>query len=191
MLIVGINRLKIGKLKRSLHNKFATKELGQAWHMLCMLIEWNPTTMTLRLSDRDSPSTEEERKLNVKIPYTSAIGSIMYAMVANRPDLTHVVGVVSWYMSNPGRKHWEAINHIPRYMRGTKDALWTFGSANLSKVKGYTNSDYVGNANNWKSTSNSPMAVVPYHGGRSYRSAQPCCRIRVYNGRIHTIPSTI
>ena len=37
-----------------------------------------------------------------KVPYASAIGSLMYAMVCPRPDITHAVGVVSRYMSNPG-----------------------------------------------------------------------------------------
>jgi len=41
-------------------------------------------------------------------PYSSAVGSLMYAMVRTRPDLSHVVSVVSCYMHNPGRDHWEA-----------------------------------------------------------------------------------
>ena len=53
-----------------------------------------PLPTTIRLSDRDSPSTEEERKLNGKIPYASAVGSIMYAMVATRPNLAYVVGML-------------------------------------------------------------------------------------------------
>ena len=112
-----------------------------------------PLLTTIRLSDRDSPSTEEERKLNGKIPYASAIGSIMYAMVATRPDLAYVVGVDSRYMSNPGRKHWEVVKHILRYLRGTKDARLTFGSNNSTEVEGYTNSDNAGNTDNQKSTS--------------------------------------
>ena len=36
---------------------------------------------TIRLSERDSPSIEEHRKLNEKITFATAIGSIMYAMV--------------------------------------------------------------------------------------------------------------
>ena len=53
-----------------------------------------PLLTTNQLSDRDSPSIEEERKLNGKIPYASAVGSIMYAMVATRPDLAYAVGPV-------------------------------------------------------------------------------------------------
>ena len=62
-----------------------------------------PTPISLptliRLSNRDSPSTDEKRELNGKIPYASAVGSIMYAMVVTRLDLAYVVGVVSRYMS--------------------------------------------------------------------------------------------
>ena len=127
-----------------------------------------PLPTIIRLSDRDSPSTEEERKINGKIPYASAIGSIMYAMVATRPDLAYVVGVDSRYMSNPGRKHWEIVKHILRYLRGTKDARLTFGSNNSTEVQGYTNSDYAGNTDNQKSTSG---YVFTYgNGAISWRS---------------------
>ena len=33
----------------------------------------------------------------------------MYAMVCIRPDLTHVVSVVSKYMANLGKQHWDAV----------------------------------------------------------------------------------
>ena len=100
----------------------------------------------------------------------------MYAMLATRPDLAYVVGIVNRYMSNPGRKHWEVVKHILWYLRGTKDARLTYGSNNSTKVEGYIDSDYAGNTDNQKSTSgyDSPMAVMPYHGGRNFKSARPC-----------------
>ncbi|XP_070023411.1 secreted RxLR effector protein 161-like [Nicotiana sylvestris] len=42
-----------------------------------------------------------------KVPYASVVGSLMYAMICTRPDIAHVVGVVSRYMSDPGKDHWE------------------------------------------------------------------------------------
>ena len=36
-----------------------------------------------------------------KVPYASAIGNLMYAMVCIRPDIAHAVGVVSRFMSRP------------------------------------------------------------------------------------------
>ena len=40
-----------------------------------------------------------------KVSYASAVGSLMYAMVCTRPDIAHAVGVVSRFLSNPGREH--------------------------------------------------------------------------------------
>ena len=54
-----------------------------------------------KLSKEQSPKTEEERDYMSKVPYDSAIGSLMYAMVCTRPDIAHVVGVVSRFMSRP------------------------------------------------------------------------------------------
>ena len=45
-----------------------------------------------------------------KVPYASTVGNLMYAMVCIRPDIAHAVGVVSRYMSNPGKEHWKAIS---------------------------------------------------------------------------------
>ena len=132
-----------------------------------------PLPTLIRLSDRDSPSTDKERELNGKIPYASAVGSIMYAMVATRPDLAYVVGVVSRYMSNPGKKHWEAVKHILRYLKGTTDAQLTFGLTTSAEVEGYTDSDYAGNADNRKSTSG---YIFTYGGGAiSWRSKLQEC----------------
>ena len=54
-----------------------------------------------------------------KVPYASAVGSLMYAMVCRRPDIAHTVVVVSRYMNNPGKEHWMAVKWILRYFRGT------------------------------------------------------------------------
>ena len=132
-----------------------------------------PFPMTNRLSDRDSPSRKEQRKLNGKIPYASTIGSIMYVMATTQPDLALAVMVVNWYMSHPRRKHWEAIKNIFGYLWGTKDVQLTFGSAKLTKVEGYTNSDYAKNTDNLKSTSG---YVFTYGGGAiSWRSKLEEC----------------
>ena len=142
--------------------------------------------MPIQLSDREFPSTVEERKLNGKIPYASSVGSIMYAMVATRTDLAYVVGVVRPYMSNPGWKLWEAVKHILRYLRGTKDTQLTFGSNNSTKVKSYADSDYVGNTDNWKSTSG---YVFTYGGGAiSWRSKlQECTTLSTtWADRVHS-----
>ena len=66
-----------------------------------------------------------------KVPYASAIGSLMYVLVCTRPNTTHAVGVVSRYMSRPGKQHWEAVKWILRYLRGSTDICLYFIGASL------------------------------------------------------------
>ena len=56
-----------------------------------------------------------------KVPYASVVGSLMYAMVCTRPDISQAVGVVSRYMHDPGKEHWQAVKWILRYILNTVD----------------------------------------------------------------------
>ena len=40
-----------------------------------------------------------------KVPYASVVGSLMYVMICTWPDIAHSIGVMSWFLSNPGKKH--------------------------------------------------------------------------------------
>ena len=73
------------------------------------------------------PKTQEEGDKMSKVPYASAVGSLMYAMVCTRPDIAHVVGVISRYMSHPGIEHWNAVKWILKHLRGTSNKCLHFG----------------------------------------------------------------
>ena len=75
-----------------------------------------PLGSHFKLSKEQSPNTEEERDHMSKVPYASAIGSLMYAMVCTRPDIAHAVRLVNIFMSRPGKQYWEAIKWILRYL---------------------------------------------------------------------------
>ena len=51
-----------------------------------------------------SPQTDEEKYMS-HVPYASVVGSIMYAMVCTRPDISHAISVVSRYTDRPGKGH--------------------------------------------------------------------------------------
>jgi hypothetical protein len=87
------------------------------------------------------------------VPYASAVGLWMYAMVATRPAIAHAFGAVSRFMHNPGRPHWNAVKHIFRYLVGTQDYGIKFGPNEPLGPVGYTDSDYAGCLNTRKSTS--------------------------------------
>ena len=58
-----------------------------------------------------------------EVPYASAVGSLMYAMLCTRPDICFAVGMVSRYQSNPGREHWTAVKHILKYLKRTRNYM--------------------------------------------------------------------
>ena len=62
-----------------------------------------------------------------KVPYASAIRSLMYAMLCTRPDIAYVVSMTSRFQSNPGLEHWITVKAIFRYLRRTKDLVLTYG----------------------------------------------------------------
>jgi hypothetical protein len=105
-----------------------------------------PLATHFRLSTALAPQSEEEEQFMSHVPYSSAVGSIMYAMVCTRPDISQAVNVVSRYMANPGKVHWQAVKWTLRYLQGTTDVglVYDRGSDVNSNVIGYVDSDYSG-----------------------------------------------
>eukprot|EP00253_Pinus_taeda_P026673 PITA_26673 len=65
-----------------------------------------PIPVSVKLSAEQCPKTQEEEEDMSRVPYASAVGSLMYAMVCTRPDIAHAVRVLSMFMSKPGKEHW-------------------------------------------------------------------------------------
>jgi len=80
-----------------------------------------PLAPHLKLSSRLSPTTNEEREYMAKVPSANAIGSLMFAMLCIRPDISQVVSIVRRYMHDPGKGHWQAGKWILRYLQNTVD----------------------------------------------------------------------
>ena len=56
-----------------------------------------PMSHGITLSKSQCPNTKDERERMSKIPYASAIGSIMYAMLCTRPDVSYALSITSRY----------------------------------------------------------------------------------------------
>lgn len=180
MLIVGADLHEIDSLKTKLSEEFAMKDLGEARQILGMRISRSkeglklsqeeyvkkvlkrfnmddakpvntPLANHFRLSKEQSPKTEDEMIYMDKVPYASAIGSLMYAMICTRPDIAHAVGVVSRFMSNPGKEHWEAVKWIFRYLRGNSSLSLCFTKSEKG-LQGYVDANNGGDIDSTKST---------------------------------------
>jgi hypothetical protein len=83
------------------------------------------------------------------VPYASDVGSLMYAMVYTRLDIAHVVGMLSRYMSTPGKEHWTNVKRVFRYLCGTKDYAICYqgrpgGDSGKLNVHGFVDADWAG-----------------------------------------------
>ncbi|KAK8557823.1 hypothetical protein V6N12_010047 [Hibiscus sabdariffa] len=101
-----------------------------------------PMTHGISLSKEMCPSTSQERERMSQIPYASAIGSIMYATICTRPDLSYALSMTSRYQANPGEGHWVAVKNILKYLRRTKDAFLVYGGEEQLSIKGYTDASF-------------------------------------------------
>lgn len=88
-----------------------------------------------------------------KIPYVWAIGSLMYAQVCTRHDITCTIGVLGRCQNNSGIDHWKGVKIVMRYLQGTNDHMLVYKWTNNMEVIGYTNVDYASYMDSCKSTS--------------------------------------
>lgn len=107
-----------------------------------------PIAQHFKLSVDNSPKEIdiEHKRLMSTISYSQAVGSLMHVMISTRPYKAYATSLVSRYMANPGKRHWEATKWILRYLKGTKDARLLYQQSINSKPElfGFVDSDYAG-----------------------------------------------
>ncbi|KAG8484966.1 hypothetical protein CXB51_021384 [Gossypium anomalum] len=163
MLIASKSKVEIKRLKTQLNLEFEMKDLGEAKKILGMEIWRDRAHDRVSLSQKQylkklsvqlSPSTNTEQEYMLQVLYSNVVGSLMYTMVCTRPDIPQAVSIVSRYMHNPGKGHWQAVKWILQYIQKTVDVGLLFKQDNtLDKgVIGYVDSDYAGDLDKRRST---------------------------------------
>ena len=105
----------------------------------------------MELSQTQCPTTAEDREKMKDVPYASAIGSIMYAMLCTRPDVCLAISLVGRYQSNPGVDHWTTVKNILKYLKRTKDMLLIYGGDKELVVNGYVDASFYADPDDSKS----------------------------------------
>ncbi|GJS72443.1 retrotransposon protein, putative, ty1-copia subclass [Tanacetum coccineum] len=112
-----------------------------------------PMQEKLKLSKSQGTSTPAEIQRMQKIPYASAVGSIMYAVRCTRPDVAFAQNMTSRFQHNPGEIHWTTVKNILKYLRNTKDMFMVYGG-NIERelrVSCYTYVGYLTDADTLRS----------------------------------------
>ncbi|AAF19226.1 Highly similar to Ta1-3 polyprotein [Arabidopsis thaliana] len=181
MLIAGASKAEINRVKEQLSTEFEMKDMGGASRILGIDIYRDRKGGVLKLSqeiyirkvlDRFNMSgakmtnapvgahfklaavREEDECVDTDVvPYSSAVGSIMYAMLGTRPDLAYAICLISRYMSKPGSMHWEAVKWVMRYLKGAQDLNLVFTKEKDFTVTGYCDSNYAADLDRRRSIS--------------------------------------
>ena len=96
----------------------------------------------MKLSKTQCPTTAEDREKMKDVPYASAIGSIMYAMLCTRPDVCLSISLAGKYQSNPGVDHWTVVKNILKYLKRNKDMFLVYGGDKELVVNGYIDASF-------------------------------------------------
>ncbi|KAJ9547414.1 hypothetical protein OSB04_019957 [Centaurea solstitialis] len=106
------------------------------------------------LSKTQCPVSSQDQDKMRSVPYASANGSIMYAMLCTKSDVAYSVSVTSRYQQNPGEPHWMAVKNILKYLRRTKDMFLVFGgSEDEISVTGYSDASFQTDKDDFRSQS--------------------------------------
>ena len=164
MLIAGKSMAEVNKVKEGLSLNFEMKDMGAASRILGIDIERNREEGTLclsqskylekviqrfRMADAKGVSTpigahfklsavrNNDESVDTEVcPYSSAVGSVMYAMIGTRPDVVYALGLVSRFMSNPGHIHWESVKWLLRYLKRSMDLKVVYTKGKDMKIHG-------------------------------------------------------
>ena len=167
LLITGPTLTDIDWIRNLLHEEFEMTDLGPLTVFLGMEIRRNRPLRLLHLSQQRyiqiilerfgmssaavvSTPADPHVRLTASPPnivneeinrqrYQAAVGSLMYAMIGTRPDISFAVSAVSQYSKNPGAAHWTAVRRIFRYLNGTRTLGLTYHSGYCGA---YTDADW-------------------------------------------------
>nr|GEU54414.1 retrovirus-related Pol polyprotein from transposon TNT 1-94 [Tanacetum cinerariifolium] len=184
MLIACKSKAEIGSTKSLLKKEFDMKELGEEKKILGMEIVRDRSRKILRVSQsgyvskilnridngksvkmpvggghfklslKDCPVRDCDVERMSKVPYANTVGSLMYLIVCTRPDLAYAVSVVSRYLANLGKNHWEAVKWILKYLRGSTNVGLVYGTnrGNHVNITGFVDLDYAKDPNKGRYT---------------------------------------
>lgn len=147
LLLLSKTKDTMKKLKSEIHKEFEATDQGVPKYMLGIEIQVNSDKQSIRLSQTQyiekivsrfgiSPMKPSDipmachAKFNIanndddfvdETLYRSAIGSLMYAAIATRPDIAFAVNTLAQFNTKPTKVHWDAVAKIFKYLEGSKN----------------------------------------------------------------------
>lgn len=118
------------------------REILQRFNMVDCNSVSTPVDLSTKLTTEMGPPDAAGRAEMESVPYQEAVGSILFAAQVTRPDIQFAVNMVSRFIKNPGKAHWNAVKRILRYLRGTIDKKLIYRRDDTSELHGYCDADW-------------------------------------------------
>ncbi|GJP39599.1 hypothetical protein CLOM_g23952 [Closterium sp. NIES-68] len=210
MILITADSAELERVKRELGSRLKCKDLGELQHYLGMEITRNRAARTISLSQghylqqvlerfdmaRGTPQvtplpvghhlTPLTSPSSSSHPYAELIGSLMYAMVSTRPDLTYPISVLARFVGTGKHDttHWQAAKRVLRYLRGTKDYVLTLGGPSPPFLTGYSDSSWADSRPDRRSSQGYGFSLgsglISWRSTRSSSIALSSCEAELY-----------
>ncbi|KAL4017383.1 hypothetical protein IC575_020935 [Cucumis melo] len=175
LLFTGNDKFLCDDFKNSMRKEFEMSDMGLIHYFLGIEVNQNEGEIVIsqqkyahdllkkiRMENTSSCNTPMDANLKLckddigeavdPSLYRSLIGSLMY-VTATRPNILFAVSMLSRFMTNPKRSHWEAGKRVLRYIIGTINFGIYYKKVSESVLFGFCDSDKGGNVDDHKSTS--------------------------------------
>lgn len=179
LIIVGTNMSIIQHFKDAITARFRMKDLGELTWILGMEVHKDSRTGMIKISQATyikkmlerfgmdqcnpvgTPIEGNLRRLENGKPnteYMSIVGSLLYASMVCRPDITFSVQVLSRHFQSCGPEHLTAAKRVLKYLKGTMDKgiIYQGGTTdrigNSTSLMGYSDSDWASDTDTRRST---------------------------------------
>ncbi|KAA0038926.1 integrase [Cucumis melo var. makuwa] len=175
LLFTGNDKFLCDDFKNSMKNEFEMSDMGLIHYFLGIEVNQNEGEIVIsqqkyahdllkkfRMENASPCNTPMDANLKLckddigeavdPSLYRSLVGSLMY-LTATRPDILFAVSMLSRFMTNPKRSHWEAGKRVLRYILGTINFGIYYKKVSESVMFGFCDSDWGGNVDDHKSTS--------------------------------------
>jgi hypothetical protein len=97
-----------------------------------------PTPAVVRSAQEQAASGQAGQ-----VPYSEAVGALLYLAQWTRPDIAMAVGQLTRQIKAPRITDWEDVNRVLKYLSGTVNQGITYTSSG-GELHGYCDSDYAG-----------------------------------------------
>ena len=183
LLLVTNDTTELKATKAALSGRFDMKDMGEAHFILGVQIRRDRARRQLYLSQQEyvrtilkrfnmedckpvaspmatgvkllknDPADAASTEGMANIPYASAVGALMYAALATRPDIAYAVTALCQFMANPAVSHWNAAKRVFRYLQGTQEHALVYGGhgGKDQPLYGYSDSDWGNDVNDRRS----------------------------------------